>query len=142
MKEISNDIFSIYWWFTVIIVGYLINFSSIYLKIKLDTFLASYSKKRRNKNEHKKRIWDEGVKRLKSNENYKFYQLSYLTFYQGSTIIFLILSIGFFIIGILEELDFTSWLVVNLIATFSMFFAIATYKKRNDILKQFDELMV
>ncbi len=55
MNEILISIKSLSWWFSVVIVAFLINLGSAYVKKALDLALARFSGRQRNKLEQKRR---------------------------------------------------------------------------------------
>lgn len=142
MKEILDDLVTPYWWFSVIIVGIIINIVSTYLIPKLNKIFANYSKKIRNKNESKKRIWELSVKTLKTNQNYKFYQLSNLVYYQGTITLGLLLGILLFLVATFLSFNKIDMLIGYILATISFFISMLAFKKRNEVNKLFDELML
>lgn len=73
MEEVLKAIKSFYWWFSVIIVGILINLFTLFLKPKLDDFISKWSAKKRNKNKGKKLEWEKEIIRIQSDDNYKNY---------------------------------------------------------------------
>ena len=59
-----NDITSIYWWVSVVIVGLLINLAAAYLKPPLDLWLSRWSKKRTDAYSEKHTKYVQEVERL------------------------------------------------------------------------------
>jgi hypothetical protein len=55
----------------VVVVGILINILAAYIKPKFDVFLGYISRSIRDKNEEKRKLWDETVKRLSADYNYR-----------------------------------------------------------------------
>ena len=108
MSDFINNLSSIYWWISVVIVGILINLLSAYLKVKLDSSLSRVSSWWRNKSEARKaqRLKDLARLRNDSQEQMKLmlsilrYRItSIMYFLWGVTIIVLAISIDQMTLG-------------------------------------------
>lgn len=67
IDKLISDTSSAYWWFSVVIVGVLINVASAYLKPYLDVWYGKVSTKRRFKNEQAKAEFEEHAQALANN---------------------------------------------------------------------------
>lgn len=100
MEEILKSIQSVYWWFSVIIVGVGVNLFTLFLKPKLDNFLSKWSAKRRNKNSAKKLAWEKEIDKIKSDINYNNYLQSKMILHLAFFIGYLCFSILFTILAV------------------------------------------
>ena len=95
MEDILNNISSISWWFGVIFVGVLVSLGASYLKPHIDSWLANYSKSRKNKNEIDKKEWAYEVSNLKTNKNYRELHTSRISHARGRSVFFVSLGVSF-----------------------------------------------
>jgi hypothetical protein len=72
MKEIVGALSSPFWWFTVVVVGIVINLSASYLKLPLDSLLGKMSSWWLSKSEQRKIKYNERVSKLKNSEIERF----------------------------------------------------------------------
>ena len=96
MNGFFNDITSLYWWISVVLVGIIINLLSSYLKPFIDKTLSNYSVARRNKvkrNEHD-RITK--IEKLKSSETEKMFLYMQISRNYLRCIVFLLFGITFY----------------------------------------------
>jgi hypothetical protein len=69
-STMPNDILSLLWWFfSVVIIGIVVGLVPPYLKPRIDTFLARYSKSRREKLEQKKVEQEEKIEFMLSDSS-------------------------------------------------------------------------
>lgn len=69
IAKLLSDLSSWYWWFTVVIVGLLINLASSYLKPQIDLIYERVSASRKNKNDEEKRNLNRKVEELIATPN-------------------------------------------------------------------------
>ena len=100
MKEFLAQITSLSWWFGVVIVGLLINLAASYIKPKIDAIHENISKNARNKNEKKRKAWDEEVKHLAENDSYQADFSSKLSHVYLESIFIMLMGIAIFLMSI------------------------------------------
>ncbi|MEQ5820936.1 hypothetical protein [Halomonas sp. SCS19] len=72
MEEIQEALKSPFWWFSVVLVGIVINVGSSFLKTYLDTFLSSISNWWRDKSNARKEKYNKVFNQLEKSENERF----------------------------------------------------------------------
>ena len=67
MKELLNDLLSLRWWVSVVIVGLLINLASDYAKPWIDNVLSRFSESRRLALKERQKHFEEAVEEVTAN---------------------------------------------------------------------------
>ena len=71
MEDIANNIGSIAWWFSVVLVGVLVNLLASFLKPRIEYFISKYSKKLMERRKNEKQKWEDDVNKIISEDHYK-----------------------------------------------------------------------
>jgi hypothetical protein len=66
MSKFVEDVTSIYWWLTVVVVGIVIHIAGSYLKPQIDKWLIAWSEKYRSRSAQRRAAYDEHVAKLRS----------------------------------------------------------------------------
>ncbi|MBW7472579.1 hypothetical protein [Marinobacter sp. F4218] len=99
MNEILNNISSISWWFGVVFVGVIVSLTASYIKPRLDTWLANFSKAKREKNERAKRAWAAEIGRLQSDELYRAFFASRISHEHAKATFITVLGVAMFLMS-------------------------------------------
>ncbi len=72
MQDIQGALTSPFWWFSVVLIGIIINIGSSFLKTYLDTFLSAFSNWWRDKSNVRKEKYDQIFNKLEESEHERF----------------------------------------------------------------------
>lgn len=105
MRTLVENLTSLSWWVTVVIVGLLVNIAAAYVKPRLDRFLGNISGSRRARNDAKMAERGRMVTRLRSSHHEQV--LTFLTElrWMSRAIIFLLLGLAIFQVAIRSTHD-------------------------------------